>query len=288
MSLFTGLYKLTELPEYGHRVTVNLHEVSLDTQKISAYCDFYRYCAKKYGDPLNISIDVYKDESLQDIHESVLRYLKKNLQEIVCRYIEDHNSIPKELMLKLGINTVYRINNLPAYDGNGYPIYKNFSYRRKIARLYSLLILYDNGHLGKKDFGRRHAEFSDIVVLIDIILGTNLYYDHIYMSVVRHFPTYISSALERLKRKAAIKEEIICSGSCYDEEFEWDKQMFEVLSFPKYSGNVGRDNLIGIRDHLLGGLGEIEDVDGLYNNSKIYYNEVFRIITMIESLADEE
>lgn len=272
------------VPEYGHRLNKELHEASLDTQEISVYCDFYRYCAMSYQDHFDTVVAAYHDTALDDLKDDAIRYLKKNLREVLCRYLDCPTSISKEVLLQLGINNVDQITQIEITDLNGWLMFEKHEYRKKVIRLYSLMILRDNALIIKKEFTRSCREFSDLAVLLEIMLAVFLSRDHIFHTVIRYFPTMMESVIERIERKAAVTDGIVSS----DVYTDYSSHILERLTMPKIDVGTGPVILRNIRDQLLNNFVYDYGWDSYSNNKDRFFRSVFRIITMIESLADED
>lgn len=200
---------ISYVPEYGFLVNLELHELSLEVQEASAYCDFYRFAARSVLDRFDTCTEIYDaiiDEAERDI---AARYLSKYLRDLLCRYLNDKDSVPVFLLEQLGIKSASYLTEVKYIDGGGYVVYQQVSYRAKIIRFYSLIILYDSGIIGKKEFEHRCREFSDIRLLLEIIMVAFLNNDHIYNIVIRYFPSLMEDVIGRLENKCAVVQEII-------------------------------------------------------------------------------
>lgn len=275
---------ISYVPEYGHRLTKDLHERSLDTQQISAYCDFYRYCVMSCQDQFDTVVAAYYDTTLYDLKDDAIRYLKKNLREVLCKHLDCPASISKEVLSQLGINNVSQITQIEITDLNGWLMFEKHEYRKKVIRLYSLMILRDNALVTKKEFTRSCREFSDLAVLLEVMLTVFLSRDHIFHTVIRYFPTMMESVVERIKRKAAVTDGIVSS----DVYTDYSSYILERLTMPKIDVGTGPVILRNIRDQLLNDFVYDHGWDSYSNNKDRFFRSVFRVITMIESLADEE
>lgn len=275
---------LSYVPEYGHRVSQEFHEKSLHGF-LSAYCDFYRYAAKCHSSRLEAAKMAYNSVHVcNDINIVAKKYLKENLGEFLykCLYENmNHDDMLPIVMLKdLGIKNACRISNVPVIDYNGYEIYQVRWIRTKIIMLYSLILMHENGLMDKGKFTSELLECGDIELLMEIIFSIYGHEDHIYVAVIRYFPEHVDNAIERV-----INDNAVNSGYIYIDAYRPvdKKNIKKIRSCKKFTGNVERNTLRDIRDHLLGSF------KGLYSREIIQdqYDHIFKIITKISSLADE-
>lgn len=274
------------VPEYGHRVSKEYHEQSLYAEKVSACCDLLRYCARIPIGHIEIVCRAYKS-GFPELKEEATRYLKKNLREFLCEYVdEDDEDIVKshtDILEDIGIKNAKRLDVIYTIDYNGEDVYKDLGVRNKIISLYSLIVLHENGLMTKKEFTESLSEFDDIDLLLEIIFAVFMHRKHIYIAIIRYFPDRVESILERNKNKIAVIEGYIYDDAYYYEEPDDVNYIDIIRGYPKIAGNIDRSILRNVRDHLLGSFREITDIGAF----AIQYDEITRIITMITQLADE-
>lgn len=274
---------LSYVPEYGHRINRELHESSLDAPKVSAYCDLYRYCARSILDRFDTVVSACNTESLKS---SAMNYLKQNLREVLCRHLDYPSTISKELLLQLGLNNAMQITTMETCT---WTLFKNHEYRKRVIRLYSLMIFRENGSVSKKEFVRQCAEFHDIVILLEIIFAAFALFSHIFNISMRYFDHMLDPVLERMNRRAAVTDDIVFTDDYYDDS----ERIMKIRSLPRITinnaGNTDYAVLRNARDQLLGDFERCSDWEwhGYYDSDDKFKKGVYRIITMVMSMADE-
>lgn len=278
------------IPEYGHRVSANLHERSLNAPTVSAYCDFLRYCGRKDEDDITICTNILESNDLleisaDDIVECAIEYLKKNLRLVICVYLEQSLSMSVDIFGRLGIAGAANFSEIHDTDCYGTDIYLQPEWSARIIKLYALMILRDNGMLTKKEFDAEITEIAglhDLTIVLELILVQQSYNEHIYHLVVRYFghTDTMNTVIERLKNESAVAEGIIVAEMYYYDH----EQLTRQLSYQRLSTDIDRDKLVGIRNQLL----DIVPVAAYYDLMGRTADSFRKLLFAIESLADEE
>lgn len=280
------------IPEYGHRVSVNLHERSLSAPVVSVYCDFLRYCGRKDEDNITICVDIIESNDLHkiaadDIVECAIRYLKKNLRLVICIYLERSLSMSVDIFGRLGIARAANFSEVHDTDCHDTIIYSQPDYCTKIIELYSLMILRDNELLTKKEFDAeinkiiKVTETIDLTIVLELILAQWSYNEHIYRLVVRYFghTDIMNAVIERLKNESAIAEGIIVAEMYYYGH----EQLTRQLSYQRLSTDIEHNKLASIRNQLL----DIVPVAAYYDLMGRTADSFRKLLFVIESMADE-
>lgn len=273
---------ISYVPEYGHRVSRDLHKRSLSIQEVSAYCDFYRYCVRMHRSPFNACITILTSNTYEDIKNAALKYLEKNRRRFLCEYLKHVGWIPSNILSDLGFANVDHWTKISLYynDNRTTIIYKDIEYCIKVNGLYALMILLDNGFMSKKEFDAECALIEDLDVVLEIILSVYEHVHHIFNAAIRHFPKHMSTVISRMECDQATVDHIVhekyYSGS---DNIEYIRHK---LCPQKMGIDADRNILRRIRDRLMSGIE--------YHNCRddIYQHDYHALVSMIESMADEE
>lgn len=295
MQDFIELYKLTELPqeivheifdfvpEYGHRVCLELHERSKTVRDISAYCDFLRYCTRLSDGPIDVCVKVMGSDNLSgDIKIAAIRYLKKNLRGLVSMYLDDHKLVTKNVLRDLGVVLVDRISSINCgyYDSND--VYKLIEWRSKVIELYSLMIIRDAGLMTKKEFNTACSGIIGIEVTLELVFSLFEWNEHIYRVAIRYFASepIMADVIRRLDSWAAVDD-----GILYDIDYSYDSvYLRKYMDYNDISKKMDRGNLQEIRDQILMSVPN----DAYCRYSALNNVDIQETLFMLESLADED
>lgn len=277
---------LTFVPEYGHGVSRELHEQSLDVDPVSAYCDFYRYCARLQMDPLGACLTILDSGHLEDLRGPAMNYVGKNKMELLFRYLkQDIKWIKSNVLADLGFAnadnwTIILEDNYDVFIGETEPIYKNMDYYGRVLNLYASMILRENGFMSKKEFDSECSLVEDLDTVLEIILAVYTQYDHIVSICIRYFRARMPAIINSIKDQRALKDGIIYDNVYYDNNYA---EIMERLNGPVIrtgiDANVDLEVLRKIRDQLIGKM--------RYDNWRDS-KDLRMLLSMIESLADEE
>lgn len=271
------------VPEYGHRLTKELHQRSLEATNASVYCDFYRYCARSTSSPIITCIDIYEKGSVaEDLDNGITRYLTKNLRELICMYLNDLESVSKGIFPYIGITSMHRISDVDFGYYDAYNLYKCIDYRAKVIELYSLMIIRDVGLMTKKEFEAKCLVIDDLAIRLEIVFSIFIYEEHIYSVAIRYFSSepIMSIVVERLNTRAAVNDGIMF-GDVYSYD---DEHMLQYIEYNNTAKKMDRGSLRKIRDQIL----SIVPGDAYYESDRIDRIDVRQALFMVESLADEE
>lgn len=187
---------ISYVPEYGHRVSHELHDRSLSTQKISAYCDFYRYCVRSIAGPLDTCIDIVCETLPGDVTDRALKYLHRNIRGLLFNYLHDQyiyyeNNIGPiicEILSNFGITNVKRLTYIyNVHRGERDSPYSGIRWCKKYIDFYVTMILYDNDIITKKEFDRHMSRVTDIRAILQSIILLQCIQDHISCLAIRYF-----------------------------------------------------------------------------------------------------
>lgn len=270
------------VPEYGHRVSKELHELSLQVVEASIYSDFYRYCARLPMSSMDICIQLLEEKYAEDLKNDAIKYLKKNLQELVSRYLDNRESVHKNIFEYVGISLAHRISDIDCGYYDKHDVYKKIEWRAKVIELYSLMILRDSGLMVKKEFDAKCLEIADLEIILEIVFAVFLYYEHIFSTAIRYFSSepIMKAVIKRLNNKTAVSEDILFNN---DYSFSHDR-FAEYTEYYKAAKKMDRSNLQEIHDRILDAVPE----DAYYDSETNVKLDIRQALFMIEMMADEE
>lgn len=189
----------TYVPEYGHRVSYELHERSLDSSGVSAYCDFRRYCTRSIAEPLETCIEIASSRLSDDITDDATKYLRRNVHGLLFKYLyEEYDAeddevgpIIRSMLSDFGIQD---INRLTKIGNTGYNHLRNAIVHSRWTKIYVnfyvSMILLDNKLITKKEFDRQ-IKVVNLKSILQCIIYIREIYDHISCLVIRYFRSVI-------------------------------------------------------------------------------------------------
>lgn len=271
---------LAWVPEYGHRTCKYLHGRSLDSEYVSAYYDFYRYCARINKGCIDSCIIILTEDGLDDLKNTAFKCLENNRRKVLYEYLRLNKCVPMSILVDLGFANIEKQLGMFMYTDikSQLRAYKNVEYYYKVIDLYSLILLRDNGFMTKKEFNAECSTIVDLDTILEIIMGVYDYFHHIFNATIRHFGSRVYDSIDRIGQMRVVLDGIIYTGhyNCLDDHIE---SIMSRLEVPKIRVNNNDNVLRQIRDRLMSTV----DYDNCWDNE-----DYLQLITMIESLADEE
>lgn len=183
------------VPEYGHRVSACLHEQSLYAGKVSAYCDFYRYCARSFMEPLDTCIEILVNCLPDSLTTTAKRYLCRDTRSLLFKYLYEwhhEQNEPAEIVIvgilgRLGIN----VQQLTCVYG-GTSSWTNIQinnnrWQKQYVDFYVFMILFESGVITKKEFDRYMKSVTNLRCILQYIILRRDVDDHISRLAIRYF-----------------------------------------------------------------------------------------------------
>lgn len=241
------------VPEYGHGVCKDLHERSLDTIKVSAYCDFYRYCVRSVMGPLNTCIEIMADWLPDAITVGARKYLSRNVPGLLFKYLHEQYDTEEDgigpiicgLLEDFGIKHVRKLSNMGNLCRNHLvDLYISARWTKEYVNFYVLMILLDSEVITKKEFDRRMKIVDLRTVLQSLVYMQNVQ-DHISCLAVRYFGHVIP--------EICLKPDKLC---VYGNDRDNYAKFVKIIESPFYTG-IGKytriEQLINmVPEHLEG------------------------------------
>lgn len=242
------------VPEYGFLVNKNLHDLIIkNNDNVSYYCDYPRFesLLHEYGSDIHNAISSYHDiipklriRTLDDGFEPwsmTIRYLQENVHAVLMKYIKDRSWL-KDLLIFLGIKNLDKIT--PIYDWYGdHPGIK------RIAMIYSSVILHENGLLSDEQFASIDIDKD---ILKDIIQSFDSC-DHIREKITEAFKPMIPSICKELFKEYDFENisdlEDTLDGIGYTGESLWLCRKYKN-NIPTNYKDLPREELIKIIDEI--------------------------------------
>lgn len=268
------------VPEYGHRTCKYLHGRSELVEEVSAYCDFYRYCARINKSHIDSCATILTGDCPEDFKMIEFKRLENNRREVLYEYLRVNKCVTICILVDLGFVGVGEQTNMFMYDDieSQCRAYKNVDYYYKVINLYSLMLLCDNGFMTKKEFDAECSSIVDLDTILEIILGVYDYFHHIFNAAIRHFGSRVYNIIDHVHLMQVVVDDIIYDGH-YNNLPKHIENIRCRLQVPKIKIKSGDNVLRCIRDRLM----SVVNYDNCWDNEDYLY-----LFTMIESMADEE
>lgn len=207
MSNFTDLSELPQeivyeifmfVPEYGHGVCQELHELSLYSNRVSAYCDLRRYCARSITDILDTCLELLTSPEAGKFKVDIIHYMQKHIRDLLYRYLDEWNSwicnttihdiIIRDILTRFGIHNVQKLSTMSHIEYKYLRISSNtVRWRKQYIDFYVTMILFESKMITKKEFDRYTSKMPNLRAILQYIINEHPCKMHICKLAARYF-----------------------------------------------------------------------------------------------------